>query len=274
MANDELFEPGKGGEPKPTEPKPAEPKPAAPETVTPAQLEERLNQFGTTISAELRGFGTQVADAIKGVREAGGEVPDPSAVANEVTQRILTGDLSDVDGRVKEILKEVLGPYLSTSIQDRQIEVQTRLETEVEQRFGEGAWEKFVRGDLDKAIEALPLESRGSAAHLKATVDGIIGSKHESMYEYRTEAVRKAKEAEASTGMTTPRMLNTSRPRPATPETYSDDSAAWATHFKDETGKDLDLDHLFKIHKHRESSGGIYRLEDFPTVEETAKGGS
>lgn len=117
----------------------------------------------------------------------------PQPKPGDDLDQMLPGLSNRVQQIVVETNKQTLAPLLQPLYETTQADLVAQHQTKFDAEFGEGAWDKYVKADVDQIIEALPHNQRVSARHLNLVVDGLKGRHFDQLTEARA-ANRRAQE--------------------------------------------------------------------------------
>jgi hypothetical protein len=230
MSNDPTApvpEPEPEPEPSPNGEEPAEeqaaPPPSAPNPVS--HLESQLAQQGNMI-ATLQGTISQLLGATAQAAQGMAEEPDDTDQSIEARQQALWTDpdayLAEraVKPAVEEVKKQIL-PYLQMQARDRRTELMDEVREQFDGQFGAGSFEETVAGDVNRAIDRIPLALQSSRDHVRAAAAGVLGHYYLTN---RGDALDKKRAARREA----PRLLDQTRARPRG-ETLTADEKAFVT---------------------------------------------
>jgi hypothetical protein len=208
-ADDALFDP----EATPTnDPKPDGTPAPAPDVGK--AVNDALAPFQQTIQ--------NLAEQVQALSQAKETQPDnqPNGLdGGDDATRLLTDPNKVIDERVAEAIKSRVDPAVRVILGDRGTDLLEAHRTEIDENFGEGAWDELVKPELEGAIKDLPAEVQASKGHMRILVNAIKGAK---LDEFRERLDKRDKEDTSVRRGAPPRMLGEGRPRPREPELAAD----------------------------------------------------
>lgn len=186
----------------------------------------------------------------------------------DLTQRLLTDPESAISEVVQKIITAQLGPYLQTQVNDSYEGLVETQQKRVDARFGEGAFEQFIRPELDAVVAATKNPAaKASKEYIKTVVNGIIGNddiltKLEGHKAKDTEDKKAAAEKDdAPVGI-----LDGGRRKPGK-LTLSDQDRAFLSHLEDRAGVKTDAKLLESALAVR-SRDGEWTVDNFPGLKQ------
>jgi hypothetical protein len=256
MPPDQLFDDDK----KPDE-TPAQ-TPAQNGGVTMDQVQQAMKVYFDGLNEQLTQFGQQVVAAIQQVQAP--QTPEPTNT--DVATDLLEDPGSVIDQRVDGRIRERLGPYLQTQIGDKLEDLLIRHRVSVDERYGDGTFEKIYRPELDRQLDTLPPETKSSAAHIQSLIEGITGRKTEELRPLANELEKKRAEA-----LDPPPMLPGGLPIRTQLGHVDQADRAFGEVYEKATGRTLDLKKLATVRDQVTNEDRPFVLSDFVTPKEDGR---
>lgn len=118
-----------------------------------------------------------------------------------------------VETRAKKAAAEVVAPLFQNIAEDKFNSMEASVKAEVDQQFGEGAFDEIFREDARRVISSLPVEMRASENHYRSAINGIKGMKWNDL-QARFSKTKEAHETEQRRNQFRPLDGGRSRPGP------------------------------------------------------------
>lgn len=219
------------------------------------QQDEKLGQFakdvGVHVNATLQGYMQKVNEGTATKQES------------DIVQRLLTNPEVVIEELLQKNLAKSLGPYLHTQVNDSYDELVEKHRTQIDARWGDGAFDELIMPDLEATVKATrDPAAKASKEYIATVVRGIVG--HEKILpklEEKRDAM-KAKNAERERDEGPTGILDGGRPKPRKP-TLSDTDRAFLSDYEKVIGTKVDTKRLEAIRTARLRDGGL-DIDNFP----------
>ena len=184
------------------------------------------------------------------------DVPNPDEAIKTAFEQHIENPAKFAREQAELVIREQLVPHLTNQANDKYNDTVNTHATVFDAKYGEGAFEKNVREDLDKMFNnSTMVAQKSNNAIIKQGIDQIMGSKIDSLAQL-AESHKQALDKEKADSPTPAFLLPNGLPQAPT-GTLTNDETEMVNKHKYQGGADWDVASLISIRDNLDLSRGV-----------------